>query len=313
MRAGASRTHMPVQAALCSSQTISPPTRKAPNVRILCLSIVDINIQVHCEDTRTYQLIKINYGHMQAEVSKCDMEYNVGPNKDAKGFFISRTGESILIASDESQFLYLFEKDMTIELEKQRHDLYFIHGAALVAQERAFLLVGPSGNGKSTLAWALSHSGFAYLSDELAPIDVSTLAVSPYPHAVCLKDAPAPPYELPAEALYTTRTLHVPVHVLQGGVRTQPTPLSAIFFITYSPTAEKPVSNEISAAEATARLYTNALNPLAHPRDGLDAAAQIASAVSCLKLVSADAASTCMLVKSVFDRVVNGQPGSRIG
>ena len=173
------------------------------------------------------------------------------------------------------------------------------------------MLVGPSGHGKSTLAWALSHCGFTYLSDELAPVDVSTLAVSPYPHALCLKERPAPPYELPAEALYTSRTLHVPVHALEGGVCAQRTRLSAIFFITYSPTTKKPVTEEIAAAEATARLYTNALNPLSHARDGLNAAAQIASSVSYFRLAAADAALTCMLIKSVFERVLNEQPNSR--
>jgi hypothetical protein len=275
------------------------------NVRILSLSIFDVQVQVHCEDARTYRLLEINYGQMQAKASRFDLEYKVGTNKDASGYFVLRTGASAIVASDEAAFLYLFEKDMTIELEKLRQDLYFIHGAGLVVQQRAFLLVGPSGNGKSTLTWALSHSGFAYLSDELAPIDISTLEVWPYPHAICLKDAPAPPYELPAEALRTTRTLHVPAHLLQGRVCAQRTRLSAIFFVSYSPTVTEPAANEISAAEATARLYTNALNPLAHAQDGLDAAAQIASAVLCLNLKSADAASTCELIKSIFDQVLS--------
>ena len=280
-------------------------------MRIFSLTIFDIGIQVHCEDARTHQLLNINYGHMQAEASTFDLEYKVGANPAASGFFILRRGENALVASDESQFLYLFEKDMTIELEKRRQDLYFIHGAALVSHDRAFLLVGPSGHGKSTLAWALSHSGFEYLSDELAPIDVSTLSVWPYPHAVCLKESPAVPYELPAETLHTERTLHVPVHLLQGDVRAERTRLSAIFFVTYSPTAREPVTSEISAAEATARLYANALNQLAHARDGLDAAAQISSAVSCVKLVSADAASTCVLVKSIFEGILKRQSGDR--
>ena len=103
----------------------------------------------------------------------------------------------------------------------------------------------------------------------------------------------------------------MPVHVLQGGVCTQRTRLSAIFFLTYSPTAKKPVAKEIAAAEATARLYTNALNPLAHARDGLDAAAQIAGGVSCFKLLAADAALTCMLIESVFEQVLSGQPNDR--
>lgn len=278
---------------------------------ILCLSIFDIGVQVYCEDTRTYQLLNINYGYLRAQVATSCLEYKVGHLADASGFFILRTGERALTASDEGQFLYLFEKDMTIELEKRRQELYFIHGAALVSHERAFLLVGPSGHGKSTLAWALSHSGFEYLSDELAPIDVSTLSVWPYPHAVCLKESPAAPYELPAETLHTARTLHVPVHLLQGGVCAQRTRLSAIFFVTYSPTAKEPVTSEIGAAEATARLYANALNQLAHSRDGLDAAAQISSAVFCVKLISADAAATCALVKSIFEGILERSSGDR--
>ena len=162
-------------------------------MRILCLTVFDIGIQVHCEDASTYQLLIINYGHMQAQASTIGLEYEVGSNAEGGGYFISRTGESALIASNESEFLYLFEKDMTVELEKRRKDLYFIHGAALVAREKAFLLVGPSGHGKSTLAWALSHSGFEYLSDELAPIDVGRMQVHAYHHALCLKRPPPLP------------------------------------------------------------------------------------------------------------------------
>ena len=31
------------------------------------------------------------------------------------------------------------------------------------------------------MTWALSHHGFRYLSDELAPIDPGTLRVHPFP------------------------------------------------------------------------------------------------------------------------------------
>ena len=49
------------------------------------------------------------------------------------------------------------------------------------------LLAGASGNGKSTTAWALLHRGFQYLSDELAPLDLSAMTVHAFPHALCLK------------------------------------------------------------------------------------------------------------------------------
>jgi hypothetical protein len=52
----------------------------------------------------------------------------------------------------------------------------------------------------------------------------------------------------------------------------------------------------MSAAEAAARLYTQALNPLAHPADGIDAALQVARGVRCFGLETADLDATCALV-----------------
>ena len=54
-------------------------------------------------------------------------------------------------------------------------------------------VLGKTGAGKSTTAWGLLHHGFSYLSDELAPIDLETLEVLPYRHALCLKRRPPSP------------------------------------------------------------------------------------------------------------------------
>jgi hypothetical protein len=50
---------------------------------------------------------------------------------------------------DDGELLYIVEKDLTIELQKLRRDLYFLHAAALAIAQNAFLLVAPSGGGKS--------------------------------------------------------------------------------------------------------------------------------------------------------------------
>ena len=52
----------------------------------------------------------------------------------------------------------------------------------------------------------------------------------------------------------------------------------------------------MGAAEAAARLYVQALNPLAHPADGLDAALQVVRGVRCFGLEAADLDATCALV-----------------
>jgi hypothetical protein len=181
-------------------------------------------------------------------------------------------------------------------LQRLRRDLYFIHAAALEFAGKAYMLVAPSGSGKSTTTWALLHHGFQYLSDELGPIDLKTLEVYPYPHALCLKNAPPTSYPLPARVLRTSRTLHISPRNLPCGVSTSPFPLAAIFFLQYDPEACAPAVQPLNKAEAGVRLFANALNPLAHPGDGLDGAIKIATESACFKLTTADLSSTCQLV-----------------
>jgi hypothetical protein len=55
-----------------------------------------------------------------------------------------------------------------------------VHAAALVKDQRALLIAGPSGTGKTTLTIALMQRGFELLSDDYAPIRVGTGAVAPF-------------------------------------------------------------------------------------------------------------------------------------
>ncbi len=53
-----------------------------------------------------------------------------------------------------------------------------------------------------------------------------------------------------------------------------------MFFPEYCPELKIPTAHVITKAEAAARLFVNALNPLAHEQDGLVGAAVIAQKVS---------------------------------
>ncbi len=178
-----------------------------------------------------------------------------------------------------STFLFEFEKNMTLRLQKLRTELFFVHGAALSIDDRCVVVSGASGSGKSTLAWSLCHQGFAYLSDELAPINPIHMHVEPYPHALCLKtDPPAGP-SLPDSTIYTSATMHVPAYELPNHPLEQPSPIAALVFIDPSRNGCSLELKEISAAEAAARLYANGLNQLAHVGSGLPAATRIARSV----------------------------------
>ena len=156
-----------------------------------------------------------------------------------------------------SQFIYFFEKNLTIQLQKQHSHLLFLHAATLTHQQQAFLIIGQSGAGKSTTTWALTHHGFGYSSDELSPIDLEQMTVAPYPHAICLKRPPPAPYTLPNATLKTDYTMHIPVDYLSSGVNHQPVPVKHIFFVQYDVNQENVLIEPISAANATMQIYTS--------------------------------------------------------
>ena len=261
------------------------------------LQIFERRVRARCDDLAIARLLEHNFGRLRSPDSgdpSADLDYSL--RRHADGFVLERSHGEPLCAAEEGELLYLLEKDVTVELQKLRRDLYFLHSAALAWRNSAVLVIGPSGAGKSTLTWALSHHGFRYLSDELAPIDLDHLDVHAYPHALCLKAVPPEPYALPPSTLETARTLHVPASDLPGGVG-DTTRLTAIFFLQsdFSTPAE-PALRSISTAEAGARLLANALNPLAHAADGLDPAIAIAGRVRRFELRPGNLERTCALV-----------------
>jgi hypothetical protein len=222
------------------------------------------------------------------------IEYSIHANTKRSTFRITRKGCSPLVASDDAELLYILEKDLTVELQKQRRDLYFLHAAALAFSQNAFLLVARSGGGKSTTTWGLLHYGFSYLSDELSPVNLTTMKIHSYPHAICLKREPPCAYPIPADTVRTSRTLHIPTREIK--VRSDPTMLRCIFFLDFCAGAKWPLMRNLSSGEAAARLFAQALNPLAHIEDGLAGAAAVAESVPCFYLYSADLRLTCELI-----------------
>jgi hypothetical protein len=249
----------------------------------ICFNIFGVGIAVTCADREIFDWLSKGYGALVSPNRVASLNYAAGIQAD--GNFYLRTPEgTTLIAATDSQFLYNFEKHVTLALQDLRKDLYFIHGAVLSLAGQGCLLVASSGSGKSTTAWGALHHGFEYLSDELAPIDPEPKTIVPYPHAVCLKSKPPAPYKLPSGTLYTRHTIHIPTEDLPAVVQFKPVPLRAVFFVKYKPARNEPAIFPVSQAEAAARLYTNSLNQLAHDQGGLSAAVSICRNIAAFEL-----------------------------
>jgi hypothetical protein len=265
-------------------------------------SACDRSFTIRTHDPETAALMEAAFGGMSrvSPLSETlDRDFDIA--KTASGYHVSSraAGESTL--PDADQLLFHIDKDITIWLQLERRDLFFIHAAAVARGSRVIVLTAPSGTGKSTFVLSLIEKGLEYLSDELAPIDLGTLAVKPYPHALCLKSPPPAPYALPSHTLQCGRRYHVPVPGPAQRVRT----LAALVFVRRDEERFERL-RPISAASAAARLMANALNPLAHPGDGLDVAVMLSQAVPCFELDIQDLSRAGREIEGLFSMLEAG-------
>ena len=268
------------------------------------------HVRITCEDAYWADLVRANYAALlwpTVERSP-DLDFVIAGRTDSRRHRLWQRGCGSLVEACASLLLFRLEKAVTVGLQRLRPDLYFVHAAALTHQGRAFLLVGESGHGKSTTAWGLLHHGFGYLSDELSPIELPTLQVHPYAHALCMKRLPPASYALPATgAIDLGATLHVPVSAMPGGVAPA-CPMGAVIFVRHDRTLSAPRWRSVGQAEASARLYAQALNALAHPGRGIDAVVNVATRVPCFALDTADLGASCELLR---ERLPLPQPNDR--
>lgn len=268
-----------------------------PQVR-LHFTVLSQRVQIDCASPTLANLVAANFRALATPSASgaVDLHYAIDTGDRGRPFLLRAPDGTTLVSHALDDLLFDLEKHLTVALQWRRPELLFLHAAALARGERAWLLAGDSGAGKSTTTWALLHHGWRYLSDELAAIDLASGRVHPYPHALCLKHRPPSAYPLPGAALDLGRTLHVPPDALPAAAETLPRALGGIVFVRYRPGLRAPVLRPLGRAEACARLYVVTLNALAHPDHGLDAAKWLAEQVPSHSLECDDLAAACELV-----------------
>ncbi len=217
---------------------------------------------------------------------------------DSSGHFVVADGETSQSAEGADDLIYQIDKAITVAWQLERRGLFFLHAAAVAVNGRVVALPAFPGTGKSTLTLALTERGLDYLSDELAPVDLETLTVEPYPHAICLKSEPPAPYRLPEGTVRVNRRLHVPVERLNGATRHEPLPLAAIVFPRRDDTRFAGL-RRLSNASGAVGLVAHLLNGLAHPGYGLDAAISLSASVPCFELDVTDLPAAAKTIASL--------------
>lgn len=286
----------------------SPPrdrpasTQEAGSAEALAIySAYGVAFTVEAPSDWIHDAVDFVYGEMRAsEPMEVDLEIKILPRADDPALLdVLFNEEAVFEAARLGDLMHELDNQLSAVFQSAVPALYFVHGAALADDHGVTLLVGESGAGKSTTAYALVASGLEYLTDELSAIDLDTFGVYPYPRAICLKNDPPAPLKLPIQCLRTERTLHVRPRDMTPHIASGPRPLRHIVFLKYSPLHTHAQLKALSRGEASMLFYQSSLNTLAHDGMGLDAALGLLQHATCHELLAAGVRETVELIRGL--------------
>ena len=137
----------------------------APRARRQCIHIAAVDVAIRYASIEQYARISPIFSHLARPSGKPAICIEVA---EADGLtFVSRNGgpASVIGAGQAGPFI----KSLLVEeVLAAAPPNIALHAACLGHRDRALLLSGPPGAGKTTLTVALSRSGFDYVSDDIA-------------------------------------------------------------------------------------------------------------------------------------------------
>lgn len=161
-----------------------------------------------------------------------------------------------------------------------RPDLMWIHAGAVEKDGSAILIAGASGQGKSTLTGMLCRAGFSYMSDDVAPIDMSTDTVYPFPQTPRRRAPSTRPLD-PGEVQALERTV---ISLNPDVIRKKPAPIRRIFFLDYQAGAQPDLS-PLTCGEAALGIIGSLTNFLDHREAAVDRSVALARSIPAFRLI----------------------------
>ena len=217
-------------------------------------------------------------------------------------------GNDIIYRSTNYRYIleYLEYKIYTI-LINRFSDYYLIHAGVVAHDDKAILLPGSSGGGKTTLIAGLLKNGFRYLTDEIGIIDPHTLRVYPFPKPLNMKtgslslfDNFEPEMELidKNEMNIEKKIHHVRVNSAYVQVIDKPVAVGDIVFVRYNPD-EKSTLTPVSRANAILKLAKYSFNHYRFKEKGIEILESLVRGCRCYQLKFADVGKAVGFVKGL--------------
>lgn len=152
------------------------------------LRLLDAVVEIRTDDDAAAHLLSLLWSQMTTdETGEPDRTYVVA--RDAASGWVATAGGDVEAIHETLWGVTDALRFQMLELCEARLERFVtLHAAAVARDDRVVLLAGESGAGKTTLTLALLDAGWTYLSDDLAPVEIATGLVHPFPKPLGVKD-----------------------------------------------------------------------------------------------------------------------------
>lgn len=208
--------------------------------------------------------------------------------------FVLKGKKEVDYATPVERVFESIKQEVLLQFILARQDLMWIHAGAVEAGQKALLIAGPSGNGKSTMVTLLSERGWKFLSDDIAPIRMDANEVLPFPQTPRRRIHPR--RELPPEAigvLDRETVLIDPQRIQRRAVA-----IGAIVFPAYRGGAASELQR-VTAGEAALKLIRDCTNFADHKAAAVARAVEMARTIPIYGLNFSNGPSAASLLDSL--------------
>jgi hypothetical protein len=178
-----------------------------------------------------------------------------------------------------------------------KKDLITLHSGAVSKNNKAILILGESGNGKSTFTLELvANHGWYYLTDEIGLLDPHHIV---YPF---LKTVSYTPGLVGLNGNWISKQFGIEYQVTIPQERhSKPVPLKAIFYIKYSP-EKKPSIESIKKSDSLVRLFNSQIGR-ARSVASVEQIAEIVKNIRSYRLFHNNASEAARMVTQVLETI----------
>lgn len=177
---------------------------------------------------------------------------------------------------------------------RAKSELLWLHAGAAAQQAHAWLLLGPSRSGKSTLVTELARSGWHFLSDEVAPIDPHSRTVMPFPLTPLVRKPSPIAVEQSRFGKFKKDVFPLnSVTVADTAIR-----IAGFVLPTYRTSARAEIST-CSPATTVVKMLNNSLNLKPYTAEQVGQVCELVAQTPCYELIYGDATEATRLLQAV--------------